>query len=654
MWKAIGPQIRAALPILGIITFFAYAYVSAEIPQIINYQGRLTDSLGVPVPDGQYSLTLTMYTTSEGDADVWWCRGQIVDVVDGLFEYSIGVACELPHGFFVEYDSLWLGIKIDDGEELKPRTKINSAAYALRAQWADTAGHIAAGAAGWVDDGSVVRLENAGDSVGVGTAVPQTKLDVQGSINASSWYKRGGTTILSDSGNGNICVGQGAGEYNIGTWSTFVGAYAGRHNEGGNNVIVGRSTGYYNTSGSDNTFVGQGAGYSNTSGESNTFIGQNSGNSNTDGSNNTHIGRACGNNAHGDNNTYVGAFAGGMSSGFGNVFLGYMAGYNEDNNNRLYIANSSSSPPLIFGNFSTGKVGLGTILPVATLHAVNAEGTAIRGEASGIMPNAVVGSTGSSGGTGVKGDATGLLGTGVRGYAWGSKGTGVYGYASEDSSYGVYGVAIGNAGCGVYGEASEAGGHGVHAKNTYWAGQAVYAEASGPGGIGIEAIAGPGGFSAKLKGNVILLSEDDGSTILELGEGLDYAEGFDLADNNDIDPGTVVIIDPDHPGRLAVSNKPYDSKVAGIIAGANGLGSGVRLGGDRYDRDVALAGRVYCNVDASPSGIEPGDLLTTSSIPGYAMKAVEYERARGAILGKAMQRMEKGQKGKILVLVTLQ
>ena len=70
--------------------------------------------------------------------------------------------------------------------------------------------------------------------------------------------------------------------------------------------------------------------------------------------------------------------------------------------------------------------------------------------------------------------------------------------------------------------------------------------------------------------------------------------------------------------------------------------------------DVALAGRVYCNVDATHAGIEPGDLLTTSTTPGYAMKAVDYDHARGAILGKAMQRLEVGQKGQILVLVTLQ
>ena len=88
-------------------------------------------------------------------------------------------------------------------------------------------------------------------------------------------------------------------------------------------------------------------------------------------------------------------------------------------------------------------------------------------------------------------------------------------------------------------------------------------------------------------------------------------------------------------------------------AGANGLGSGVRLGTQEFDCDVALAGRVYCNTIATTENIEPGDLLTTSSIPGFAMKVTDFENAHGAILGKAMESLEKGKKGQILVLVTL-
>jgi hypothetical protein len=164
--------------------------------------------------------------------------------------------------------------------------------------------------------------------------------------------------------------------------------------------------------------------------------------------------------------------------------------------------------------------------------------------------------------------------------------------------------------------------------------------------------AGP--VAGQFKGNLRVLSATTGATVVELGEGLDYAEGFDVSSHEDIGPGTVLIIDPHDPGKLAISGEPYDSKVAGVVAGANDLGSGVRLGGDQFDYDVALAGRVYANVDATYGEVSPGDLLTTSPTPGYAMVVKDYSEAQGAILGKAMQGLAHGEKGQILVLVTLQ
>ena len=121
-----------------------------------------------------------------------------------------------------------------------------------------------------------------------------------------------------------------------------------------------------------------------------------------------------------------------------------------------------------------------------------------------------------------------------------------------------------------------------------------------------------------------------------------------------MEAGTVLVIDSDNPGKLTVSRSAYDSKVAGIVAGAKGMGSGVRLGVSQFDYDVALAGRVYCKVDTTDAAVQAGDLLTTSATAGYAMKAADYDRARGAILGKAMESLAEGQKGQILVLVTLQ
>ncbi len=74
------------------------------------------------------------------------------------------------------------------------------------------------------------------------------------------------------------------------------------------------------------------------------------------------------------------------------------------------------------------------------------------------------------------------------------------------------------------------------------------------------------------------------------------------------------------------------------------------LGGGK---NVALSGRVYVQADASYAPIQPGEFLTTSATPGYAMKVTDHVRAQGAILGKAMTGLDQG-KGMVLVLVTLQ
>ena len=124
-----------------------------------------------------------------------------------------------------------------------------------------------------------------------------------------------------------------------------------------------------------------------------------------------------------------------------------------------------------------------------------------------------------------------------------------------------------------------------------------------------------------------------------------------------VEAGMVVSIDPASPGKLALSTQAYDRRVAGIISGAGGVKPGMVMSQEGTLADgkhpVALSGRVYCWVDASQGAIEPGDLLTTSSTPGHAMKVADAAKAQGAIIGKAMTGLKEG-KGLVLVLVTLQ
>ncbi|MDZ4860870.1 MAG: hypothetical protein SGI88_17995, partial [Candidatus Hydrogenedentes bacterium] len=128
--------------------------------------------------------------------------------------------------------------------------------------------------------------------------------------------------------------------------------------------------------------------------------------------------------------------------------------------------------------------------------------------------------------------------------------------------------------------------------------------------------------------------------------------------NTKIEPGMVVCIDPDKPGQLMLSSKPYDETVAGIISGAGGLNTGMLMGQQNTLADgahpVALSGRVYCMVDTAADGIVPGDMLTTSALPGHAMKMTDHALAAGSVIGKAMTPLAKGEKGLVMVLVSLQ
>jgi hypothetical protein len=113
----------------------------------------------------------------------------------------------------------------------------------------------------------------------------------------------------------------------------------------------------------------------------------------------------------------------------------------------------------------------------------------------------------------------------------------------------------------------------------------------------------------------------------------------------------------DADGTLRESHDAYNTRVAGVVSGANGLPAGVILEGHSYDKKdkapVAMSGRVWVKCDASREPIHVGDLLTTAPTPGHAMKASDPSRATGAILGKAMTSLEGGR-GLVLVLVSLQ
>ncbi len=285
--------------------------------------------------------------------------------------------------------------------------------------------------------------------------------------------------------------------------------------------------------------------------------------------------------------------------------------------------------------YAAGNVGVGTSNPQFTLDVTSAGLRAING-----MASATTGAT-----YGVYAQSKSTAGAGVFGYASAATGTtyGIRAQAISTSGRAVYGLASATTGTpfGIYGQTSSATGYAG-----YFVGGRNYF--SGNVGIGTTAPAEKLHVEGTMRTKVI-----------KIMGGADLAEPFDVAaDQGTPEPGHVVVIDPDNAGKLRVSSKANDRRVAGIISGANGLRPGLVMRSENHpqtdgEHPVALTGRVWCWCDASYGAIEPGDMLTSSATAGHAMKVRDFGQSQGAIVGKAMTKLEDGR-GMVLVLVGLQ
>lgn len=156
-----------------LLTVLLVVSVSAGIPQLINYQGRLTDAVGDPVTDGAYLIRFQLYDDPSAGSTKWSSGVRQVDVADGLFTYPLGDTVALPDDLFANDTGLWLGVKVGADPEMTPRTRLTAYGFAYQALRADTAGIAAtvydnAITSGKIADGSVdfADIGQNGASVG--------------------------------------------------------------------------------------------------------------------------------------------------------------------------------------------------------------------------------------------------------------------------------------------------------------------------------------------------------------------------------------------------------------------------------------------------------------------------------------------------------
>ena len=241
-----------------------------------------------------------------------------------------------------------------------------------------------------------------------------------------------------------------------------------------------------------------------------------------------------------------------------------------------------------------GNVGIGTIAPVAKLQVESSS-------------HSIYGSSDS--GDGVIGGST--SGYGLRGESVTS--TGVYG--SSTNSFGLRGIS--SSGTGV--EAYSTSGNLVEGGN----------------GTGRK-------FHITNNGTYVA--------------GSDFAEALPVVDDRaGYEPGDVLIVSSKVPGQVEKASRPYDLRVAGIYSTRPGMLGAEKNGTSRVDAmdvPVAIVGIVPTKVTTRNGRLRVGDLLTTSSTPGYAMRCANRVKCTGAIVGKALEPLTQ-DKGIIKVLVML-
>jgi hypothetical protein len=291
----------------------------------------------------------------------------------------------------------------------------------------------------------------------------------------------------------------------------------------------------------------------------------------------------------------------------------------------------------------------------------------------GVFGNAQ-GSSGSA--AGVLGSSESPEGTGVIGKAVASTGTtlGVLGQTNSDEGIGVLGnrgnsVASGFGGGGVRGVTSAANfvfTYGTSGVATANAGSAVgiFGQAFSPqGAAGLFAnVAGGDIIRGGVNQPEITVFRVDGNGTVHANGGFrpfgaDFAESVAVKDGAEhYAPGDLLVIDASGERRLSLSQTRYSTLVAGIYSTQPGVVASQHRVDEALPNDevpLAVIGIVPCKVTAENGPIAAGDLLVTSSTPGHAMKGTDRSRMLGAVVGKALQPLEKGT-GVIQVLVTLQ
>jgi hypothetical protein len=109
---------------------------AVTIPKLVSYQGRVTDTAGRSVPDGQYAMTFKLYTQETGGTE-FWSEVQNAETRSGLFAVLLGEVT--PISYIPQDGNCWLEMQVHPDPVMTPRVRLVSSPYAYMAGIANRA-----------------------------------------------------------------------------------------------------------------------------------------------------------------------------------------------------------------------------------------------------------------------------------------------------------------------------------------------------------------------------------------------------------------------------------------------------------------------------------------------------------------------------------
>ncbi|NTW89455.1 MAG: hypothetical protein HGB37_00895 [Candidatus Moranbacteria bacterium] len=126
------------LVILGIFSFSQEALAATGINSQINFQGKVVNTDGTNVANGNYNMIFRVYTASSGGSAIWtetWNSGTSqVGVTDGIFQVALGTHTSFPGSIDFNTDNIYLTVEFNGNGEMSPRIRFTAVPYAFNAE----------------------------------------------------------------------------------------------------------------------------------------------------------------------------------------------------------------------------------------------------------------------------------------------------------------------------------------------------------------------------------------------------------------------------------------------------------------------------------------------------------------------------------------